>query len=310
MSEAPTPGQDPTLNSPLQQAHTPKVAAQRANGVSLPHESSPTRTGLRAPQGGGLIAGLLWPTLLSMLALALLLLLATWQMHRRTWKEGLLATIAERTKAEPVTLSGALQMWRQTGDVEYLRVRLTGHFDHDHERHVYAVDPALGPGVHVYTPLQTQDMHRVLVNRGFVPLSQREPTLRAQGQIIGEITLTGLIRAPRPAGLFVPASDPAHNVFYWPDFTAMSKTSKDSVSSTPVPFFVEAEAIPPNPGGLPRGGVTRLSLPNRHLEYALTWYGLALALIAVYSAFVAATLKAKPEPSPKSACGSGSARVV
>jgi surfeit locus 1 family protein len=247
------------------------------------------------PQGAGLIAGLFWPTLLSMLALATLLMLGTWQLHRRTWKEGLLANIAERTKAEPVALSRALQLWRQTGDVEYLRVRLTGHFDHDHERHVYAVDPALGPGVDVYTPLQTPDMQRVLVNRGFVPLSHREATLRAQGQIGGEITLSGLVRIPLPAGLFVPASEPARNMFYWPDFDTMLKTTSDGggASGTPAPFFVDAEALPANPGGLPRGGVTRLSLPNRHLEYALTWYGLALALIAVYFAFAATRLKAR-----------------
>ena len=45
------------------------------------------------------------------------------------------------------------------------------------------------------------------------------------------------------------------------------------------------------PGGLPRGGVTRLDLPNRHLEYALTWYGLALTLIGVYGAFAASRLR-------------------
>ena len=43
--------------------------------------------------------------------------------------------------------------------------------------------------------------------------------------------------------------------------------------------------------GLPRGGVTRLDLPNRHLEYALTWYGLALTLIGVFVAFARGRLR-------------------
>ena len=55
-----------------------------------------------------------------------------------------------------------------------------------------------------------------------------------------------------------------------------------------LPFFVDAEAEPAPPGGWPRGGVTRLELPNRHLEYALTWYGLAAALVGVFLAFAAA----------------------
>ena len=56
-------------------------------------------------------------------------------------------------------------------------------------------------------------------------------------------------------------------------------------------FTVDADARPEPPGGLPRGGVTRLDLPNRHLEYALTWYGLALTLIGVYAAFAASRLR-------------------
>jgi surfeit locus 1 family protein len=55
------------------------------------------------------------------------------------------------------------------------------------------------------------------------------------------------------------------------------------------PLFLDAEAQPGETW--PRGGVTRLDLPNRHLEYALTWYGLALALIGVYSIFVIGRLR-------------------
>ena len=58
-----------------------------------------------------------------------------------------------------------------------------------------------------------------------------------------------------------------------------------------MPFTIDADARPEPPGGLPRGGVTRLDLPNRHLEYALTWYGLALTLIGVYAAFAASRLR-------------------
>jgi surfeit locus 1 family protein len=58
-----------------------------------------------------------------------------------------------------------------------------------------------------------------------------------------------------------------------------------------VPFFVDAEASPENPGGFPKGGVTRLALSNRHLEYALTWYGLALTLIGVFAAFAVGRLR-------------------
>ena len=58
------------------------------------------------------------------------------------------------------------------------------------------------------------------------------------------------------------------------------------------PSAIDADAEPEPPGGLPKGGVTRVALPNRHLEYALTWYGLALTLIGVYLAFAISRLRA------------------
>ena len=47
------------------------------------------------------------------------------------------------------------------------------------------------------------------------------------------------------------------------------------------PFFIDQEAPEP-PGGLPRPGRIRSNLPNNHLQYALTWYGLALVLVVVF----------------------------
>ena len=51
------------------------------------------------------------------------------------------------------------------------------------------------------------------------------------------------------------------------------------------PFFIEAEKSDV-PGGWPEGGQTRLSLPNNHLQYAITWFGLAAALIVIYAFYV------------------------
>ena len=47
-----------------------------------------------------------------------------------------------------------------------------------------------------------------------------------------------------------------------------------------LPFFIDADDAP-NPGGLPVGGVTRISFPNDHLQYAITWYGLATVLAVI-----------------------------
>ncbi|KAB2920252.1 MAG: SURF1 family protein [Hyphomicrobiaceae bacterium] len=238
-------------------------------------------------------AGLIWPTLLSILGLAVLLSLGTWQVQRKAWKDGLQARIAARAKAEPVPLSQVLQIWRETGDVEYLHVRLTGRFAHGREQHVYAIDERAGPGFHIYTPLEATARQLVLVNRGFVPSAMKEPSRRPAGQLAGEITLTGVVRLPVPRGMFTPKSEPDRNMFYWPDYMGMLSGARGAAEGdvAPVAFFVEADADPANPGGWPKGGVTRLMLSNRHLEYALTWYGLAATLIGVYFAFAAGRLR-------------------
>jgi surfeit locus 1 family protein len=61
------------------------------------------------------------------------------------------------------------------------------------------------------------------------------------------------------------------------------------------PFSLDADALPPNPGGWPKGGTTEINLPNNHLQYVVTWYGLALTLIAVFAVFARQRLAAVKE---------------
>src|SRR5262249_50730614 len=128
-------------------------------------------------------AHLVVPTLCVVVALALLVALGNWQLERRAWKQGLLDAIAARTAAQPTPLEEALAAARAGADIEYLRVAVRGRFDHAAERHVYALDDAGQPGFHVYTPLTTPERRVVLVNRGFVPFAQRDPSTRQAGQI-------------------------------------------------------------------------------------------------------------------------------
>jgi surfeit locus 1 family protein len=106
------------------------------------------------------------------------------------------------------------------------------------------------------------------------------------------------VRHPSLPGSFAARNDPDHNLWYWPDLGAMTVSAFPNASPDALPqvlpFVIEADAGPAPPGGLPRGGVTRLSLPNRHLEYALTWYGLAATLVGVYLAFVISRLRFVP----------------
>ncbi len=222
---------------------------------------------------------------ISMVALAALLALGTWQINRLHWKEDLIATINERVASEPRPLSDVQMRLRSSGDVDYWPVEVEGEFHHEGERHFFATHRGQS-GYYVYTPMELVDGRFILVNRGFVPFEQKDQATRVQGQVEGRQTVVGLARnklVEKPS-VIVPDNDPAKNVFYWKDLDVMAQTSGVGAASDYVEFFVDANEAP-NPGGLPVGGVTIIDMPNNHLQYAITWYGLAVALAGVLGAW-------------------------
>ncbi|MGR9169286.1 SURF1 family protein [Rhizobium sp. KDH_Rht_773_N] len=213
-------------------------------------------------------------------ALAILISLGTWQVERLHWKEGLLADIAARRAAAPVPLADIEALAAKGGDIEYRTVTATGRYVNNKERHFFATWRGQ-TGYYIYTPLQLADGRYLFVNRGFVPFENKEPEMRMQGQLTDQQTVTGLARARLPAkpSWLVPDNDVAKNIFYWKDLDVMA-SSVDLDKASVVPFFVDADSTP-NPAGLPIGGVTQVDLPNDHLQYAFTWYGLAAVLVVV-----------------------------
>lgn len=239
--------------------------------------------------------GLLLPTLAAGAVLAVLMGLGTWQMERLAWKNALVAQVEARTTQRPAPVPPARD-WPAIDREhdEYLPVTASGRFDHSRETLIYTVlsdakGPYKGPGFLVVTPLILADGGTILVNRGFVPEDRRNPASRAAGQVEGLVTVTGLLRLPEEANWFVPANAPERNAWFRRDPEEIGRARG---LSEVAPFTIDADAAP-NPGGLPQGGETRLSFPNKHLEYALTWYGLAVTLVGVYVAFVITRLRAR-----------------
>jgi surfeit locus 1 family protein len=132
--------------------------------------------------------------------------------------------------------------------------------------------------VQVVTPLVEADGDIVLVDRGFVPDALRDPMRRVQGQLEGEVSLTGILRLSQQPGAFTPRPDSATRLWFVKDVSAIAGAA-GVVAAAPV--LIEADSTP-NPGGWPLGGQTRVDFPNDHLQYAVTWFGLALALLGVY----------------------------
>jgi surfeit locus 1 family protein len=220
---------------------------------------------------------LLWPTVFTGPMVVLCLALGVWQIQRLHWKVGLIeqreAAVAAPPIAPPQTLADAKPM-------EFRHVGMDGVFLHDKEIFVGATSESGRNGYHVLTPLRETDGRIVFVNRGFIPAELKSPATRGAGQLPGKVHVLGLLRLPPTASpnWFIPANRPDLNYWFWPDLPAMS--AADRLRDV-APFYVDADATP-NPGGWPKGGVTRLQLPNDHLQYALTWFSLAVAGIVIY----------------------------
>jgi surfeit locus 1 family protein len=225
---------------------------------------------------------LLWPTLFSLPVLVVALGLGVWQLERREWKRDILDRIAVNQAAAPMTLDELVK-----GDPlrhEYGRVRIAGTFLHDKEFFLAARSLKNKVGVHVVTPLRTDDGKVVLFDRGWLSSETKDPARRAQSQPSGRVELTGIVRRTQERRQFAPENAPDRNIWFHvdtPRMRAMAGAPADPVLDR---FFLDADAAA-NPGGVPVGGQTRLDIPNDHLQYAITWFLIALSLVAVYLAF-------------------------
>ncbi|MBM3545860.1 MAG: SURF1 family protein [Alphaproteobacteria bacterium] len=216
-----------------------------------------------------------WPTLISVPALLVLLALGTWQMQRLAWKEDIIRAFSERVSADPLTTAPAGQ---SLAEIEYRRVKLSGHYVNDREMFLAGRTFNGRGGWAILTPFRTDDGALVVVDRGWVPLDRKDPRTRPQSLIEGPTTVEGLIRRPNLRTYFTPDNEPEKNLWFSADVEAMAQKS----GLGPVrPYLVEG-LRQPIPGGFPVGGEIQVALRNDHLQYAITWYSLAIALVVIY----------------------------
>lgn len=214
-------------------------------------------------------------TIAGLAGIAVLISLGVWQVHRLAWKRELIERVEQRVHAQPVAAPGRGEWPNVTrASSEYLRVAVRGRYQHDLETLVQAVTER-GGGFWVLTPFVTDAGYTVLINRGFVPPAQRESASRPQGQIEGETTVTGLLRLSEPGGGYLRTNEPANDRWFSRDVAAIAAARG---LQDVAPYFIDAEALEPEIAGAPVGGLTVIAFSNNHLQYALTWFGLALML--------------------------------
>jgi len=203
--------------------------------------------------------------------------LGLWQLQKHAAKQELIARISARATAEPRALPDQSEWPRlRPEDYEYRCVTFEGVFLHDEEVLIYR--PSGGgtggikePGYEIFTPLRTASGAYVTVNRGFVAQSSLDSLTVDETAGTSVTRVAGLMRAPEPRNLFTPEDDLAHGRAFTRDPLAVAAYFGLAPAA---PFSIDADASA-DPSGWPKGGTTELRVPDNHLGYAMTWFGLA-----------------------------------
>lgn len=212
------------------------------------------------------------------LALALLLGLGSWQVQRLSWKRQLIATIQARSQAKPVTLPADTAI---DDDWNFRAMRVHGFWLAGTEQFMPAKVERGELGEALLQVLALDDGRNLLVNRGWVPPCWRADTCRPPSPAEA-MTIHGVLRVGFAPGMMTPANEPDNSSWYWIDL----QTIQSALDIGPlVPAVLYASDAVSDAGGRPVPPVPQLpalNLPNDHLQYAVTWYGLAAVLVAIY----------------------------
>jgi len=220
----------------------------------------------------------LWSTLMTLPILVMLILLGNWQVARLSWKLDLIQKIEQRYGLPAAPIPAAVQV---PDDWTYRHVTVSGRFLYTREMPIYGIGPHGQAGYDLFTPLFTEDGHYVIVNRGWIPENLKQQMSRPQTLKSGKVDVVGILRKSHHKERFAPENDPARNAWYYGDVKAMAK-AQDLENVFPMFLYEDKNS---DDGAYPIGGRSRLTIVNNHLDYALTWYGLAIVLFIIYLIF-------------------------
>jgi surfeit locus 1 family protein len=216
---------------------------------------------------------------------AILCALGTWQVKRMFWKEQLIKRVEARLESKNIEINMIADAGFDKEQHEYQPVKATGTFDHSKEVYFFTTGKSGQSGWNVHTPLSFENGKTLIVNRGFVPFSLKNQSERKDGQVDGVQSIEGLLRFPlleRPLGSLENNADKRE--FYWRNVSAMS-SAMDLQTSNVLPVILDQRGTE-QVYDWPRGGTTIIDFPNNHLQYVITWFGLALTLLGVGGYFL------------------------
>ena len=228
---------------------------------------------------------MLWPSIFSIFIFAILISFGTWQVKRLFWKEALIENYLTQSQSNPITDPAELE---KSSINEFKSIGILGRFIHSNEIYITGKTYEGNAGFHVITPFIMENKKIVLINRGWVSESYKNPNKRKFSLTKGLVKLKGIIRYPQKKGYFVPENDGENG--FW--FTIVPNQIFDFINivsnKTINDYYIDALRVGEKLT-LPIAVDGKPKFRNQHLSYAITWYGLALSLLFVYFSYHASS---------------------
>jgi len=198
------------------------------------------------------------PLLFGIVGVAILVSLGAWQVQRLAWKTAILEEIGTRLAADPVPVPPGPDPTRDA----YRKVAVTGAIEPG-EVDVYTSNPPQGVGYRVIVPLRLDDGRTILLDRGFVPIAEKDAPRH-----LGPIRVEGALVWPQETDYFTSAPDREKNIWFARDVPLMA----EALGTIPVLLVTATSDDPAAPTPMP----VTVNIPNDHLQYAITWFLLAV----------------------------------
>ena len=201
-----------------------------------------------------------------------LVVLGFWQLQRLEWKNAILSKIEDNYSNTLIDFP----FHDDTSEFEYMRSKIEGNYLPDRLMFFYKSNLAGDPGFNIVIPFQTIEGNTVYVDNGWIPYKDKEQldiTFISESDILN---LSGVLIFKKDRKYFTPENDYSKNIWYLLNTDEMDQShnlsSSDYILKLVDQKYFEEFLIEFKP----------TNINNNHLQYAVTWFLMALFISIFY----------------------------
>ncbi len=220
------------------------------------------------------------PSLTYVLLMVLLISLGNWQLSRSSEKAAYLAEQEKQSQLPPLSLTSELPA--DAANIRYRAVELTGHYDAERQ---FLLDNQIRhgkAGYFVMTPLLPENSNTaVLVNRGWLEAGLDRQTLPDITLQKSQVTVQGRINTFPDVGYHLEGAEIPTDT--WPSLVQLidSNVIAEKLGYPLADYQIELDQAG-DEGYLREWHIATVIPPEKHVAYAVQWYGLALTLTVLF----------------------------